>query len=107
MDEGAGSASEDRSSHRPESGLAELAQMLLENPWTHQALKMALEARERASQAGKEAMRGVGVPTAADVERIERRLRGVSERLEAVEDQLDGLMREVAALRKGPTSTSG
>ncbi|HET8976408.1 MAG TPA: hypothetical protein VFN15_07230 [Solirubrobacterales bacterium] len=107
MDETTGDSPRDRSSHRPEGGLAELIQMLLENPWTHQALKMALEARERASSAGKEAMRGVGVPSATDVERIERRLRGVSERLEAVEDQLDALLREVAELRKGSTPPRG
>jgi hypothetical protein len=96
-----------RASQSQESALGELAQILLDNPWTHQALKMALEARERASHAGKEALRGAGVPAAADVERIERRLRGVSDRLEAVEDQLDGLLREVAELRRASTQGRG
>ena len=97
----------ERASQHHESALSELAQMLLENPWTHQALKMALEARERAQHAGKEALRGAGVPTATDVDRVERRMRGLSERLEAVEDQLDALAREVAALRQASTPPRG
>jgi len=83
-----------------ESLVSELAKIILDNPWAHQALKVALEARERAQHAGKEAIRASGVPSAQDVERIERRLRGVSERLEEVEDRLDELLRHMAELRR-------
>ena len=94
----------DRLSSRGEDALGELAQTLLDNPWFKQVLEVALEARERASQAGASAMRNLNVPAAADVDRLGRRLRSVSERLEAVEDRLDELGREVAELRRSQSS---
>src|SRR5512133_3729046 len=92
----------DRPSPRGESALGELAQFLVDNPWTHQALQVAFGARERAQQAGAQAIRNLNLPTGNDVDRLARRLRAVSERLEAVEDTLDQLGREVAALRQEP-----
>jgi len=100
MDESGGEGNPDRHAGRSESALGELAQFLLDNPWTHQALHVAFGARERASQAGQSAIRNLNLPTGTDVERLGRRLRAVSERLEAVEDSLDQLNREVAALRR-------
>jgi hypothetical protein len=91
----------DRLSSRGEDALGDFAQALLDNPWFKQVLEVALEARERASQAGASAMRNLNVPAAADVDRLGRRLRAVSERLEAVEDKLDELGRELAELRRG------
>ena len=90
----------DRSSSRSEDTLGELADFLLDNPWLNQALQLALGARERASQAGAQAMRNVGVPTAGDVDRLARRVRAFSERLESVEDKLDMLSHEMAELRR-------
>ncbi|HYU15094.1 MAG TPA: hypothetical protein VEL05_03460 [Candidatus Acidoferrum sp.] len=90
----------DRFSSRGEDTLGDLADFLLDNPWLNQALQLALGARERASQAGAQAMRNVGVPTAADVDRIARRVRALSERLESVEDKLDALGHEMAELRR-------
>jgi hypothetical protein len=98
-DEGA-ERSEERASSRGEDTLGDLADFLLDNPWLNQALQLALGARERASQAGAQAMRNVGVPTAADVDRLARRVRGLSERLESVEDKLDALGHELAELRR-------
>jgi hypothetical protein len=98
-DESAGSAS-GRSPSRSEDTLGDLADFLLDNPWLNQALQLALGARERASQAGAQAMRNVGVPTAADVDRLARRVRALSERLESVEDKLDALTEEMAELRR-------
>lgn len=100
MNETGGEGLKDRLSSRGEETLGELAQLLLDNPWFRQALDVAFEARERASQAGANAMRGLNVPTAADVDRLGRRLRAVSERLEGVEDKLDQLERELTELRK-------
>ena len=101
MDEGGGEGSRDRGSSRGEGGtLGELAQLLVDNPWMNQALQVAFGARERASQAGASAMRNLNLPTGNDVDRLARRLRGVSERLEAVEDTLDELAKELAALRR-------
>jgi hypothetical protein len=100
MDESADEGLRDRLSTRGEEALGELAQALLDAPWLHQALQVAVEARERASVAGAQAIRGLNLPTASDAERLERRLRSVSERLEAVEDTLDALSRELAELRR-------
>jgi hypothetical protein len=111
MDETGGDGIRDRISARGEGALGELAQFLVENPWLNQALQVAFGARERASQAGANAIRNLNLPTGQDVDRLARRLRAVSERLDAVEDAVDQLSREVAALRrerdsKGP-STQG
>ena len=106
MDESGGEGLKDRVSSRGEDTLGDLAQALLDNPWFKQALEVAFEARERASQVGASAMRNLNVPTAGDVDRLGRRLRAVSERLEAVEDRLDELARELAEIRKGSAGAS-
>jgi hypothetical protein len=85
---------------RREDPLADLIQVLLDNPWLKQGLALALDARERASVAGTHAIRGLNIPTASDTNRLERRLRALSERLEAVEDSLDQVSRELAELRR-------
>jgi hypothetical protein len=100
MDETGGDGIRDRISARGEGALGELAQFLVENPWLNQALQVAFGARERASQAGANAIRNLNLPTGQDVDRLARRLRAVSERLDAVEDAVDQLSREVAALRR-------
>jgi septal ring factor EnvC (AmiA/AmiB activator) len=80
--------------------LSEVAEALLENPVLHQVLQAAFGAREVASHARDRAMQNLNVPTAAEVERLERRLRATSERLEAVEDRLDQLTAELASVRR-------
>jgi hypothetical protein len=100
MDEGGGQETRDRTSARGESALGELAQILVENPWMHQALQVAFGARERASQAGATVIRNLNLPTGNDVDRLARRLRALSARLEEVEDSLDQLTREIAELRR-------
>jgi hypothetical protein len=111
MDETGGEGIRDRISARGEGALGDLAQFLVENPWLNQALQVAFGARERASQAGASAIRNLNLPTGHDVDRLVRRLRAVSERLETVEDTVDELRREVAALRRerqsGGTSSQG
>src|SRR3954449_11808874 len=100
MDESGGEGIRDRISARGEGALGDLAQLLVDNPWMNQALQVAFGARERASQAGASAIRNLNLPTSNDVERLVRRLRGVSERLEMVEDTLDRVTRELAELRR-------
>jgi chromosome segregation ATPase len=100
MDAGGGQEREDRASSRGESALADLAQLLVENPWMNQALQVAFGMRERASEAGATVIRNLNLPTGHDVDRVARRLRSLSERLEEVEDALDRLSREVAELRR-------
>src|SRR2546430_7290855 len=57
-----------------EGALGELAQFLVDNPWTNQALQVAFGARERASQAGIAALRNLNLPTSTDFDRLNRRL---------------------------------
>ena len=81
---------------RGEEAVADLAQALLENPLFSQALGKALGAGERAAQAQRAALGALDVPSAADVERLNRRVRALSDRLEAVEDSLDSIRRDRA-----------
>jgi hypothetical protein len=100
MDAGGGEVRGDQASSRGESALGDLAQLLVENPWMNQALQVAFGMRERASEAGASVIRNLNLPTGHDVDRVARRLRSLSERLEEVEDTLDRLSREVAELRR-------
>ena len=72
----------DRLSTAGEDALGELAQNLLENPIFSQAVAGALGAGERALQAQRSAMSALNIPSSGDLERIERRLRSLSDRLE-------------------------
>jgi hypothetical protein len=74
-----------------EDALGKLAQDLLENPLVNGAIARAFDAREKAVQAQEVAMGALNLPSASDVERLTRRIRSVSQRLEAIEDALDRL----------------
>lgn len=84
-----------------EEAVGELAQALLQNPLFSQALGRALSAGEKAMGAQKSALGAIDVATAGDLERLERRVRSLSERLERVEDSLDALADSVSELRAG------
>ena len=90
----------DRLSTAGEGALGELAQNLLENPVFSQAVATALGAGERALQAQRSAMTALNIPATSDMERLERRLRSVSDRIEELEDRIDELADDVAALGK-------
>ena len=66
---------------------------LFENSVLHGALGRAADAREKAAQAQELAMGALNLPSAADVERLTRRLRSVSQRLESIEDGVHRLGR--------------
>lgn len=85
---------------RSEQAIGELAQALIDNPTLHNAISAAFGAREKAIEAQQAAMSALNLPSAGDVERLERRLRSFSQRLEDVEEQLDELGRELGALRR-------
>jgi CRP-like cAMP-binding protein len=72
-----------------EDALGKFAQDLLENPMVTTALTRAFEAREKAVQAQEVAMGALNIPSAADIERLTRRVRSVSQRLEGIEDGVD------------------
>ncbi len=85
---------------RSEQALGELAQALIDNPTLHNAISAAFGAREKAIEAQQAAMSALNLSSATDVERVERRLRSLSQRLEDVEEQLDETTRELASLRR-------
>jgi regulator of sirC expression with transglutaminase-like and TPR domain len=91
----------DRLAKQGEETLGKFAQDLLENPFVTGALTRAFEARERAVQVQEAAMGALNVPSAADVERLTRRLRSVAQRLEGIEDVLDRLDRRLDSAPKG------
>ena len=90
---------------RGEEALSDLAQALLDNPIFGQALSTAIGAGERAAHAQRSAMGALNIPAATDFERLEQRMRSLSTRLEAVEDQLDDALDELAALRRKVVAT--
>src|SRR3954462_14181530 len=83
-----------------EDALGKLAQDLLENPLVHGALARAFDAREKAPQAQEVAFGALNIPSAADLERLTRRVRSVSQRLEGIEDGVDRLDERLAALNR-------
>ena len=70
---------------------------LLENPILTSALGRAFDAREKSAQAQELAMGALNLPSAADIERLTRRLRSFSQRIESIEDGIDRLDRTLAA----------
>jgi hypothetical protein len=87
-----------RISRQSEDALGRLAQELLESPFVSTAISRAFEAREKAAQAQEVAMGALNLPSAGDLERLTRRVRSVSQRLEGVEDALDRIDERVAAM---------
>ena len=77
-----------------EEALGELAQALLENPMFSQAVGRALGAGEKAMSAQKSALGAFDVASAGDLERLTRRIRSLSDRVEELEDTVDRLSRE-------------
>src|SRR6058998_2214777 len=88
----------ERLARQGEDALGKLAQDLLENPLVTGAIGRAVEAREKAAQAQEVAMGALNIPSAADMERLTRRVRSVSQRLEAIEDGVDRVDERFAAM---------
>jgi CRP-like cAMP-binding protein len=87
----------ERLTKQGEETIAKLATDLLENPLVNGAISRAFEAREKAAQAQEAALGALNIPTAADIERLTRRVRSVSQRLEGIEDALDRLDERLAS----------
>jgi chromosome segregation ATPase len=88
----------DRLSRQGEEALGRIAEELIANPVVNSAITRAFDAREKAVQAQEAAMGALNIPSAADVERVTRRLRSVSQRLEGVEDALDRIEERLAGV---------
>jgi septal ring factor EnvC (AmiA/AmiB activator) len=87
----------DKLSRQGEEALGRIAEELVGNPMVSGAIGRALEAREKAVLAQEAAMGALNIPSAADIERLTRRLRSVSQRLEGIEDALDRLEQKASA----------
>ena len=94
----------ERLSRQGEEALGRIAEELAGNPVVTGALSRALEAREKAMQAQEAAMGALGIPSAADIERLTRRLRSVSQRLEGIEDSVDRLDERLESIEHGVTA---
>ena len=106
-DETTGAGLRDRLARQGEDALGKLAQDLLENPLVSGTLTRAFEARERAVQAQEAAMGALNLPSAADIERLTRRLRSVSQRLEGIEDGVDRLDQRLEVLGQTAAKATG
>jgi CRP-like cAMP-binding protein len=92
----------DKLSRQGEEALGKIAEELIANPVVNGAVSRAFEAREKALQAQEAALGALNLPSAADIERVTRRLRSLSQRLEGIEDAIDRLEERVAAAGAGP-----
>ncbi|HWT93839.1 MAG TPA: hypothetical protein VN238_12625 [Solirubrobacteraceae bacterium] len=82
-----------------EDALGKLAEELLSSPLVSTTISRAFEAREKAVQAQEVAFSALNIPSAADIERLTRRVRSVSQRLEGIEDGVDRLDERLATVR--------
>ncbi len=89
---------------RSEQAIGELAQALLDSQVLENAVAAAFGAREKAVEAQHAAMSALNLPSAGDLERLERRLRSFSQRLEEVEDQIDRVSRDIGEIRRRVTA---
>ena len=91
-------------SRQGEEVLGKIAEELISNPVVNGAIARAFDAREKAVQAQEAAMGALNLPSAADIERVTRRLRSLSQRLEGIEDSIDRLEERLAAAGAGRDS---
>ncbi len=96
-DDGAPRGLRERLAGGTEDRLGKALTDLFENPLLHGALGRASDAREKAAQAQELAMGALNLPSAADIERLTRRLRSVSQRLEGIEDGVHRLGRTLSS----------
>jgi len=81
-----------------EDAIGRLADDLLENPMINSAISRALGAREKVAQAQQSAMDALNLPSASELDKLGRRLRTISQRLEEVEDAVDKIGTRLEAL---------
>jgi predicted nucleic acid-binding Zn-ribbon protein len=83
-----------------EEVIGKFAQDLLESPLVSGTLSAVFETRERATRAQEVAMSALNLPSAADIERLTRRVRSVAQRIEGVEDNLDRITDKLERIGK-------
>jgi CRP-like cAMP-binding protein len=90
-----------------EDRIGRLADDLLENPVINSAISRTFTAREKVAQAQQSAMDALNLPTASELEKLARRLRDLSRRLERVEDAVDTISTRLQALGEEARPGSG
>jgi chromosome segregation ATPase len=88
----------ERLTKQGEDTLGKMADDLLANPLVSGAISRAFEAREKATSVQEATLAALNLPSAADIERLTRRVRSVSQRLEGIEDGIDRVDERLAAL---------
>jgi len=91
----------ERLTKQSEDTFGRLAEDLLANPLVSGAVARAFEARDKATSAQEAAFAALNIPSAADIERLTRRVRSVSQRLEGIEDGIDRVDERMASLASG------
>ena len=91
----------ERLTKQSEDTFGRLAEDLLANPIVSGAIARAFEAREKAASAQEATFAALNIPSAADIERLTRRVRSVSQRLEGIEDGIDRLDERLSELAAG------
>ena len=91
----------ERLAKQSEDTFGRLAEDLLANPIVSGAVARAFEAREKAASAQEATFAALNIPSAADIERLTRRVRSVSQRLEGIEDGIDRLDERLSELAAG------
>ena len=91
----------ERLTKQGEDTLGKVADDLLANPIVSGAISRAFEAREKASSVQEATLAALNLPSAADIERLTRRVRSVSQRLEGIEDGIDRLDERIAGVSAG------
>jgi septal ring factor EnvC (AmiA/AmiB activator) len=87
-----------------EDAIGKLADDLLENPMVSSALSSAFSAREKMAHAQQQAMGALNLPSASDIEKLARRVRSVSQRLEELEDGIERVSERIADLTSASRS---
>lgn len=77
---------------------SEIAQAVIGSPAFGQAVSAAVAARELAGEAQRAAMGALNLSSQEHAERLERRIRVLSERLEEAEDRLDSALSTIRDL---------
>jgi septal ring factor EnvC (AmiA/AmiB activator) len=93
-----------RIANQAEDAIGRLADDLLENPMINSALQGAFTAREKVGHAQQSAMEALNIPTASDLDKLARRLRSISQRLEEVEDGVDKVGTKLEAMTEATRS---
>jgi hypothetical protein len=90
----------DRVQSKGEKAAADIAQVLIGSPAFGQAVSAAVAAKEKANDAQRAAMGALNVSSQDAAERLERRIRVLSDRLEETEDRLDRALDDVRDLKR-------